>query len=209
MGQVRKLWIEGPVGKLEAALRVAPSARASALLAHPHPLHGGSLNHPVLFHADRELNRAGLTTLRFNFRGTGTSEGEHDDGRGEVDDLAHAASWLRGALPDAPLLLVGYSFGSLCALRHALDSPDVTALIAIGLPVRLYPIDALPRLSQPLAVIQGSEDEFGSPAEVREAVANAKHPVRLYVIDDAGHLFPDRASEVATAVVTATNELLA
>jgi alpha/beta superfamily hydrolase len=208
VGQVRKLWIEGPVGKLEAALRVAPAARAAAVLAHPHPLHGGSLHHPVLFHADRELNRAGLATLRFNFRGTGTSEGEHDEGRGEIDDLAHATTWLRGVVPAAPLLLVGYSFGSLCGLRHALDAPDVAALIAIGLPVRLYPMDAVARLSQPLAVVQGSEDEFGSPADVRQAVAPAKHPVRVHVIGGAGHLFPDHAPEVATAVVTAANELL-
>jgi alpha/beta superfamily hydrolase len=68
---MRKLWIAGPVGKLEAALRVAAEPRAAAVIAHPHPVYGGTLDNPVVFHADRELNRAGLTTLRFNFRSVG------------------------------------------------------------------------------------------------------------------------------------------
>ena len=82
MSDVQKHWIKGPVGRLEAALRVASPARAAALVVHPHPLYGGTLHNPVVYHSDRELNRAGLTTLRVNLRGAGDSEGAHDEGRG-------------------------------------------------------------------------------------------------------------------------------
>jgi alpha/beta superfamily hydrolase len=208
VGQVRKLWIEGPAGRLEAALRSARPCRAAAVLAHPHPLYGGTLHNPVVFHADRELNRAGLTTLRFNFRGAGSSEGRHDEGRGEVDDVARAASWLRGVEPAGPLLLVGYSFGAICSLSHAAASAEIAAVIAIGLPVRLYPLHEIDELSQPLAVVQGSEDEFGPPDDVRRRVGDDERLRDLRVVDGATHFFPDRAPEVARAVVAAAENLL-
>ena len=209
MGRVRKLWIEGPQGRLEAALRTAEAPRAAAVLAHPHPLYGGTLGNPVVFHADRELNRAGLTTLRFNFRGVGSSEGTYDEGRGEVDDLDRAAAWLRGVAPGVPFLVVGYSFGALCALRHAGRDERTDGVIAIGLPVRLYPLDEVRTTRQPLAVVQGGADEFGSPEEVRARVAGARQPVDLRVVAGATHYFPARAVEAAAAVVSAARDLLA
>jgi alpha/beta superfamily hydrolase len=209
VGRVRKLWIEGPQGRLEAALRTAERPRAAAVLAHPHPLYGGTLGNPVVFHADRELNRAGFATLRFNFRGVGSSDGSHDEGRGEVEDLDHAAIWLRGVAPGVPFLVVGYSFGALCAVRHAVRDERTDGVIAIGLPVRLYPVDEVRALAQPFAVIQGGADEFGSPDEVRSRVADARHPVDLRVVDGATHYFPARAPEAATAVAAAARDLLA
>ena len=105
MGNARSLWIEGGDGRLEAALRTASLPRAAAVLTHPHPLYGGTLHNPVVFRTDRELNRAGWTTLRFNFRGVGSSEGTHDEGRGEVEDVGAAVSWLRGIVPDVPIAM--------------------------------------------------------------------------------------------------------
>jgi alpha/beta superfamily hydrolase len=209
VGHARRLWIEGPEGRLEAALRIATPARAAAVLAHPHPLHGGTLDNPVSFHADRALNGAGFTTLRFNFRGTGSSEGEHDDGRGEADDVALAAAWLRGVAPEVPLLLVGYSFGALCSLRYAVRNEPVAGVIAIGLPVRMFPTDEIDDLSCPLAVVQGSADELGSPDEVRTRVGNAAHAVDIRVVDGATHFFAGHAAEAAEAVVAAAHTLLA
>lgn len=209
MGHSRRLWIEGPAGRLEAALRIATPARAAAVLAHPHPLHGGTLDNPVIFHADRALNEAGITTLRFNFRGTGSSQGQHDDGRGEADDVARAATWLRGVAPRVPLILVGYSFGALCSLRYAVRNEPIAGVIAIGLPVRLFPLDEIDALTCPLAVVQGSADDLGSPDEVRTRVAEATHPMDLRVIDGATHFFDGRAPDVAEAVVAAADTLLA
>jgi alpha/beta superfamily hydrolase len=204
MGDVRRLWIEGPTGKLEAALRLAPAPRAAAVIAHPHPLYGGTLHNPVVFHADRELNRTGLVTLRFNFRGVGASDGFHDDGRGEVADVAACAGWLRGLAPELPLVLVGYSFGSRCSILHALDDPHVAAVVAVGLPLRVLDLSAVTSLDRPLGVVQGSDDEFGSPEEVRALAPRAA----LRVLDGAEHLFPGRAPEAGLAVAEITRELL-
>jgi alpha/beta superfamily hydrolase len=208
MSDVRTLWFEGPAGKLEGALRVAASPRAAAVLAHPHPLYGGTLHNPVIFHADRELNRAGLTTLRFNFRGVPGSDGIHDDGRGEVGDVGAAAQWLRALAPGKPLLLVGYSFGSHCAFAHTLADRTVAGYVAIGLPVRIWPFDGIETLARPLAVVQGTKDEFGSIREVEALIARAEPRGRLYRVEGAEHLFPGRAQEAAAMVVAAVEGIL-
>jgi alpha/beta superfamily hydrolase len=208
-GELRRLWIPGEAGRLEAALRVACPACAAAVVAHPHPLHGGTLHNPVVFHADRELHRAGLTTLRFNFRGVGESAGEYDEGRGEVEDVASATSWIRGVARGLPLLLVGYSFGAWCAIRHAADNPAVRGVIAVGLPLRRFSLDGLERLRRPLAVVQGGADEFGSPDEVRRRIEALSPAGTLRVVEGAPHLFPGRAHEVGAAVAELAAPMLA
>lgn len=208
MSEVRKLWIPGPAGRLEAALRVACPARAAAVVAHPHPLHGGTLHNPVVFHAERELFRAGFTTLRFNFRGVGESQGVHDEGRGEVDDVGAAASWLRGVALGLPLFLVGYSFGSVCSLRHAVRDSSIAALVGIGVPVALEGLDEVERLGRPLAVIQGARDEFGGAEEVARWLRRARPRGKLYVVADSSHLFPDRVREAAAMVVRAAERIV-
>ncbi|HZN54071.1 MAG TPA: alpha/beta fold hydrolase [Candidatus Polarisedimenticolaceae bacterium] len=208
MADVRKLWIEGPAGRLEAALRVSESPRAGAVLAHPHPLYGGTLHNPVVFHADRALNAAGLSTLRFDFRGVEGSDGAHDEGRGEVDDIAAAARWIRGLITGKPLFLVGYSFGAYCAITHALRDPAVAGVVAIGLPARLYDFAPLARLDRPLAVVQGTRDEFGTIEEVEALLAATSPRGRLAPVVGATHLFPGRAADAAARVVEAVEEML-
>jgi len=208
MGDAKMLFIDGPAGKLEAALRLASDPRAAVVLAHTHPLYGGTLNNPVVFHADRELNRAGLTTLRFNFRGVEGSDGFHDEGRGEIADVGAAASWLGALVPGKPLILVGYSFGSRCAIAHAIADKTIAGVVAIGLPIRIWPFDDLPTLHRPLAVVQGTEDEFGPIEEVGALIALAAPPGRLYTVVGASHLFPGRAKEAALYVVEAVEGIL-
>lgn len=208
MSEVRKLWIEGPVGRLEAMVRVANPARACALVAHPHPLHGGTMHNPVVFHADRELHRLGMTTMRFNFRGVGSSDGAHDDGDGERDDVAAALAWLRGLGPGLPQLYVGYSFGSWCGFRQLLRDPAADAFVGIGLPVTRFAFDDIVDFRVPIHVVQGEHDEFGTPAEVRGLLRRARPEGRVHVVPDAPHLFPRRAGDAALAVVRAARELL-
>lgn len=206
---VSVLWIDGPAGRLEASVRLARPTRAAAVVAHPHPLYGGTLHNPVVFHADRELHRTGFTTLRFNFRGAGASEGDHDEGRGEIDDLAAAVGRLRESAPDVPLLLVGYSFGAVCSLRRAPSDPGIAAVIAIGLPTSVYPLaETVAGLGRPLAVVQGSADELGPLDQVRGVLERAEPAARLYVVEGATHLFPGFAPRVAERVVDAADELL-
>jgi len=208
VGEARKIWIEGPAGRLEAALRTAESPKSAAVIAHPHPLYGGTLNNPVVFHVDRELNRAGLTTLRFNFRGVEGSDGFHDDGPGEIADVAAAAGWLSAHVHGVPLVLVGYSFGARCVIAHAIADKTIAGVVAIGLPVRLWAFEDLPSLGRPLGVVQGTDDVFGSIDEVETAIARAAPPGRLYAIASASHMFPGRAHEAAARVVEAVEGIL-
>lgn len=208
MGDARALFIDGAAGKLEAVLREADRPRGAVVLAHPHPLYGGTLHNPVIFHADRELNRIGLTTLRFNFRGVEKSEGAYDEGRGEVADVAVAARHLRALVPAAPLILVGYSFGSRCAVAHGIDDPAVAGVVAIGLPLTIWRFDELPLLRRPFSVVQGTEDEYGSMEAVRSAVSALDPPGRVYEVPEASHLFKGRVREAAAAVVEAVEAIL-
>jgi alpha/beta superfamily hydrolase len=191
MGDVRRLWIEGPAGRLEAAFRVASEPRGAVVLAHPHPLYGGTMHNPVMFHADRALHRDGFTTLRFNFRGVGASEGRHDEGKGEVEDVT-----------------AGYSFGSWCAVRDAATNDDVAAVVAIGLPVRSYPFGpVLEAFTKPLALVHGSEDEVAPLPEVRALLAATRMGAKLIVVEGASHLFPGRAAEAGERVVEAVGDV--
>jgi len=200
---VKKIWIEGAAGRLEARWHEARLTAPGATLAHPHPLHGGTMHSPVSFHADRALRRAGVNFVRFNFRGVGESAGKHDHGRGELDDLSRAVRWMRDEANTSPSLLVGYSFGAMCAIRLAAQEKAIVAVICIGLPVRAYDIPEINALSQPLHVIQGSEDEFGSPTEIGKQLSKAPAESRLFTLDGADHYFLGRASEVAALVVEA------
>lgn len=209
MNDSRNLWLPGPAGRLEAALRVADAPRAVAVIGHPHPSHGGTLHNPVVFHADRALNRAGLVTLRFNFRGVGTSEGRHDHGRGEVDDFAAAVAWVRALWRDPPLLAVGYSFGAWCAARHALDDPLVAGLIAIGTPIATYDFSGLRRFGRPFAAVHGTDDELASLDELRKVLAGLEPAAELRTVPGATHLFPGLADAAAKQVAAAAGSLLA
>jgi len=208
MGDARTVRIEGPAGKLEAAVREADEPRGAVVLAHPHPLYGGTLHNPVVFHADRALNRSGLTTLRFNFRGVEGSDGFHDDGRGEIGDVAAASVWVGALAPGKPLILVGYSFGARCSIAHAINDPAVAGVVAIGLPVRVWAFDDLPTLGRPLAVVHGTDDEFGSIEEVEAVIARAVPQGRLYEVRGTSHLFPGRAPEAAARVVEAVEGIV-
>src|SRR5262245_40813400 len=129
------LTIPGPAGAMEALLRVPPEPLGAAVFAHPHPLHGGTMHTKVVHRAAKLLSdRFGLAALRFNFRGVGASEGTHDDGRGEVDDVLAAVRWARERTPQGPLVTGGFSFGSVAALRAASRMPP-DVLLLVGLPV--------------------------------------------------------------------------
>jgi alpha/beta superfamily hydrolase len=167
------------------------------------------MDNPVVFHVERELHRLGWTTLRFNFRGVGSSDGVHDQGRGEMEDVGAAVAWLRGLLSGKPLYLVGYSFGSLCSLKFLQAHPHhgVSGMVAIGLPVREYDLGAPESVSVPIGVVQGSEDEFGSPEEVRHALRNTREKAVVQAVPGTPHLFPRRAGDAGAAVVQVIGQI--
>ncbi len=136
MPRTRSMEIAGPVGRLEAVIMIPDGEpKAAGLVCHAHPLHGGIMHYKVMFRAARALQAQGLPALRFNFRGVGTSEGAHDNGRGEQEDVRAALDELERLYPGLPLVLGGYSFGSLMALLVGADDPRVEAMFALGFPI--------------------------------------------------------------------------
>src|ERR1700742_1708087 len=127
--------LRGPAGRLEGVLNTgAEDALYAAVVPQPHPLGGGTMHNKVVYHAAKAFSNFGLPVLRFNFRGTGLSEGAHDDGRGEVDDVRAALDWLTERYK-LPILFAGFSFGANVGLHACCGDTRVQELVGIGLPV--------------------------------------------------------------------------
>ncbi len=198
--EIRSLYIPGPAGRLEALLNSGDAAAThAALVCHPHPVYGGTMHNKVVYHAAKALNGCGLPALRFNFCGAGRSEGKHDEGRGEVDDVRAALDWLDNEF-HRPLVFAGFSFGAGVGLRAACQDARVAALIALGLPIaaadRAYDYGFLSECTKPKLLISGTRDEFGPRAEIERVAASAAEPKDLVLVEGADHFFEGRLSEV-------------
>ena len=204
------LFIPVAHGQLEAILKEPRqgSPRGVALVLHPHPLGGGTMHNKVVFRAAAALNDAGLTVLRINFRGVGQSTGEHDEGRGERDDVRDALDYLSSALSRPEDCCCGFSFGARVGLEVGIKDPRVAYLIGIGTPLDKYDFDFLAACRKPLLLVHGENDEFGDVEQLRKLVAEFEKsvPVRLVVIPGAGHFFDDQLDELKRAITGWTNE---
>jgi uncharacterized protein len=202
---IRSLFLDGPAGRLEALLNAgAENATHAALVAHPHPLYGGTLHNKVVFHTMKALNSFGYPVLRFNFRGAGLSHGEHDHGDGEVEDVHTALNWMEREF-HLPLIFAGFSFGAAVGLRAACPNARVEALIGLGLPVaaiddRVYDFEFLQSCAKPKLFVSGDRDQFGPRAKL-EAVAQAlPEPKKLVIIEGADHFFEGRLRELRETI---------
>ncbi len=187
--------LQGPAGRLEALLNTGGSnAPFAALVAHPHPLGGGTMHNKVVYHTAKAFTHFGLPVLRFNFRGTGLSEGAHDEGRGEIEDVKAALDWLTSRYPDKPLLFAGFSFGSNVGLRATCGDPRVAGLVGIGLPVqaagRDYRYTFLRHCGTvPKLFLSGDHDEFSPRGVLESYLVTAPDPKRIIWIPSADHFF--------------------
>ena len=193
-----EFFIRGPAGAIECAVDVPEPGEerpATIIICHPHPLHSGTMHNKVVTIMERSMRELGLRTVRFNFRGAGQSEGEHDDGYGETDDLFAVAEWVRRTRPDDILWLGGFSFGSFVALRGALNL-NVGQLISIAPPVDRYPFDSLRHPECPWLVIQGDEDEVVNIEAVRLWADKLKPAPDLVIMREADHFFHRRLMDL-------------
>jgi len=194
-------FLEGPAGKLEAILKdPAGAVTRAAIVCHPHPLFGGTMHNKVVFRIARAFSDAGFAVLRFNFRGTGRSQGEHDSGRGEQDDLSAAIEFIERRYPGAELWLAGFSFGSAVMLRAASCDDRVRALIAVGVPVSKQSFSDLAHCNKPKLLVQGTNDQYGSVDQLETFFASLDEPKQLKIIDGADHFFEGHLPELAEAV---------
>ena len=188
------MYIAGPSGKIEYQLdQVANGGKgAIAVLCHPHPLYGGSMQDRVLSTVAHRFIESGITCLRFNFRGVGSSEGVHDNGVGETEDLIAVVDHLRIQFQSQPIWTVGYSFGSLIVWK-TLDviKPDKTLLIA---PPNKHMDFGDGQLIERVSLILGSQDEFADVNKAEELALESMH-----LIDGADHFFSAHQSELSDA----------
>jgi alpha/beta superfamily hydrolase len=207
---IRSLFIDGPAGRLEALLNAgAENATHAAVVCHPHPMFGGTLHNKVVFHTMKALNSFGFPVLRFNFRGAGLSQGEHDHGNGEVEDVRTALDWLDAEF-HLPIIFAGFSFGAAVGLRAACADARVKAVIGVGVPAipvaadaeapRIYTFDFLGECVKPKLFVSGARDQFGPRAKLEALVASVPEPKKLVVIEGGDHFFEGRLRELREAI---------
>jgi len=198
----RSFFLSGPVGRLEAMLWTSSAADPQfvAVVCHPHPLFGGTLHNKVVYQTAKALHDRGAPVLRFNFRGTGQSEGAHDKGRGEQDDVGAALDYLAAEFPGKPVVLGGFSFGSWVGLRVGCEDARVARLIGLGLPVDKTDMSYLRSCAKPKLLIQGGNDQFGSRANIEALFAMLPEPKRLTIVDGADHFFTGCLDQIGTAI---------
>ena len=191
------LTLSGPAGAIEAAVELpAEAPRAGvAIVCHPHPLQGGTMHNKVATMTVRTLAEVGIAAVRFNFRGVGASEGEHDDGKGETDDVLAIAQWLSKERPGDVLWLAGFSFGSYVALRAA-KRAQAAQLILIAPPVGRWAFEEIELPECPWLVVQGESDEVVDPAAVYAWVAGLPKPPTLVRMPDTSHFFHRRLMDL-------------
>jgi uncharacterized protein len=219
---VRSVDLTGLAGRLEAVFNEgAPDAPYAALVCHPHPRFGGNLHNKVVYHAMKVFNDPQwgfrFPVLRFNFRGTGLSEGTHD-GKAETGDVITALDWLRNEL-HLPIVLAGFSFGaamalwSCCGPEHADNNVSarmvVRAVVGLGLPTRAADRDynysflrdaSLRNSNLPKLFLSGDRDEFAPASQLAEVVASAAGPKQLALIPGADHFFTGQLQPMQQAL---------
>lgn len=196
--------ISFPVGtiRLEGLLALPPDApRIGVVVCHPHPLYGGEMHNNVVTALTLSLHRSGHATLRFNFRGVGASEGRHDEGNGEMDDVKGAVSYLLSRASPQTVVVAGYSFGSIVGLRAGADDPRVHALIGVALPIARRDASFLEGTTKPKLLVTGDRDDVSPAQQLTALFGKLQEPKQLVVVRGADHFFGGLERDVADAAV--------
>jgi alpha/beta superfamily hydrolase len=216
---LRSVSLCGPAGRLEAVVNEgASNARFAALVCHPHPLGGGSMHNKVVYHAMKALNDPqwglGCSVLRFNFRGTGLSQGVHH-GQAETGDVLAALDWLENEYR-LPLVLIGFSFGAMMALSACCSpSPaikNIRVLALLGLPTHAnnhdYRYPQLQNCTIPKLFLSGADDQFDPDSQLAGIAASAAEPKHLVLLPRADHFFTGQLEPMQSALATWMKEQL-
>jgi alpha/beta superfamily hydrolase len=195
-----RITIAGPAGPLELLVTRVDDPVALAVICHPHPLHGGTMANKVVHTLMRAARDLGANVVRFNFRGLGRSGGEHDEGRGEIDDCLAIIDWARLDLPAPALWVMGFSFGGYIAAAAAnrLDSPPLK-LVLVAPSVERLPFPELLPLKTPSTVMMGEADDVVASASVF-GLLEGLNDVKVVRFADTGHFFHGRLPELKGAV---------
>ena len=200
----QSLLLDGPDGALEVVVDFPEPAEARPLVAvvcHPLPTEGGTMHNKVVTMVARALRELGATTVRFNFRGTGGSAGEFDDGRGEREDLRTVVDWVQDARPGDRLWLAGFSFGAYVTLAAAADLlPDAVISIAPPAAGRGWDFAAIAAPDVPWLVVQGDADEIIDPQAVYAWIDGLARKPQLVRMPDTSHFFHRKLVDLRGAI---------
>ncbi len=204
-----KLFIPGPAGQLEAIVTMPEGACSGiAIICHPHSLMGGTMQNKVVHTLARTYRESGLVTVRFNFRGVGASSGEFAHGIGETDDLLAVSAWIQQQLPEQPLFLAGFSFGSFVAFR-ASSQLACRHLILVAPPVPRFDFTSVPLPRCPWLVVQGEQDEVVEPSQVFDWLASLTPAPQVLRFAQATHFFHGHLVELREQLLTLLQPYLA
>jgi hypothetical protein len=196
------MFIPGPVGQLEAEFTANDSTPDMAVLCHPHPEYGGSMQDNVVSMLATAFQTRGISTLKFNFRGVGSSEGVYDGGAGEAEDVHAVIDWCRDTYPEGGYFLCGYSFGAIMALKaleQVKTDSRIRGAILVAPPVQMYSPpagDDSPAPEFPLLVLLGGLDSVVQ----QSAVLKMFSPDKVRILSGGDHFFADQADDVIACI---------
>ncbi|HPR64541.1 MAG TPA: hypothetical protein PK014_10000 [Thermoanaerobaculia bacterium] len=182
------LFLSGKAGDIECQIQYSETCNHTWVVLHPHPLYGGKMNLPILYHLRKSIHDHQGATLSFNFRGVGLSGGHFTGGPGELEDALVACEYLRLRFPELPVSVLGYSFGALIGLDMA-KSVSMEHLVLIGFPLTFhfqYPVKLSTRR---LIAIQGEKDEFGRPADIQRTFGEHGLDAEVIPVEASDHFF--------------------
>jgi len=196
----------GPDGRLEGRYQHSRRVNAPiALILHPHPQQGGTMNNKVVFEIYQTFVRRGFSTLRFNFRGVGRSQGEYDEGAGELSDAASALDWLQVANPDASQCWVsGFSFGAWICMQLLMRRPEINSFIALAPPANKYDFAFLAPCPASGLIVHGADDNMVPGESVdtlsKKLASQKRITIDYQIIDGANHFFHEKVDELTMRV---------
>ncbi len=206
--------INGPAGRIEGRYLPPKVVNAPiALMLHPHPQHGGTMNNKIVYTLYNLFAQRGFGTLRFNFRGVGRSQGTFDRGEGELSDAAAALDWLQTYNPDAPACwIAGFSFGAWIGMQLLMRRPEITGFISIAPPANLFDFSFLAPCPSSGLIVHGTADEVVPSESVQKLVDKLSHQrditVKYKSIPGANHFFTNKIEQMGNSVGAYLDEML-
>jgi uncharacterized protein len=190
---------------LEGLLANPGGGAPAAVVCHPHPMYGGSMHNNVVEAMLAAMWQVGYATLRFNFRGVGASEGEHDGGPGEVDDALAAMSFIltQPGVRKEDAAMTGYSFGAMVALSAGYERAEIARIVAVALPLAMAEARVPDGASKPVLLISGDRDSYSPVAGLQALVSRIGASARLEIMPDADHFFGGREADLSRALAAA------
>tara|TARA_B100001123_G_scaffold3939_1_gene5243 strand:- start:506 stop:1114 length:609 start_codon:yes stop_codon:yes gene_type:complete len=192
---IKNTFVTGPAGNLEVVIN-EENKTLWAILCHPHPLYGGNMDDAIVRIVEKALASQRISTLRFNFRGTGFSEGKHDDGNGEVEDLLSIYDWVADSYKPEKIIIAGYSFGAVIAAKAA---PQIKSDLVLLVAPPTRAIHPYFFTESTVVVITGSQDDFVNNKDLASLVEKSPN-LKVTVIDGADHFFSGKQTNLYTII---------